>query len=236
MEKIIRSIRDKDDIMSSFKYHKNKGIIMSEYKQIRLNPDVRELLDEYKMNGESYSIAIGRLFKENNALKEDKDKLMKMAMKTPDSIALPNINHSVIFAITQVLKMDYDSEEDKLKSLKIYLRPSLAENYSQVYSIIDGFKEEYPEYSPILDKLLLWIKDNDVLFGINQIGYDNALTYSEKLDKLKEFLRPYLEDDIEKVKSIINSIDRDNGIQFIFFNTLLLDDLNDWIDEDYSDK
>lgn len=41
---------------------------MAEYKQVRLNPDVRELLDDYKMNGESYSIAIGRLFKEKEML------------------------------------------------------------------------------------------------------------------------------------------------------------------------
>ena len=53
---------------------------MAEYKQVRLNPDVRGLLDDYKMNGESYSIAIGRLFKENDALKEDKENLMKIAM------------------------------------------------------------------------------------------------------------------------------------------------------------
>lgn len=55
---------------------------MAEYKQIRLNPDVRELLDAYKMNGESYSIAIGRLFKENQSLMADKDCLMKIAMNS----------------------------------------------------------------------------------------------------------------------------------------------------------
>ena len=48
---------------------------MSNYKQIRLNPEVRELLDEYKMNGESYSIAIGRLIKEREYLWESKKEL-----------------------------------------------------------------------------------------------------------------------------------------------------------------
>ena len=51
---------------------------MTEFKQIRLNPEVRRLLDDYKMEGESYSIAIGRLFKENKSLKDDKDRLMQI--------------------------------------------------------------------------------------------------------------------------------------------------------------
>lgn len=132
---------------------------MSEYKQVRLNPDVREQLDSYKMDGESYSIAIRRLFKERDSLLKDKDRLMKMAMKTEDSIALPNINHSVIFAVMEVLKMENQSDEDKLKSLKIYLRPCLEKNPSQVFSIINGFKEEYDEFSSILEELSSWIQD-----------------------------------------------------------------------------
>lgn len=43
---------------------------MAEFKQIRLNPEVRRLLDDYKMEGESYSIAIGKLFRENQILEE----------------------------------------------------------------------------------------------------------------------------------------------------------------------
>ena len=39
-------------------------------KQIRLNPEVRGLLDDYKMDDESYSIAIKRLFDENKRLEE----------------------------------------------------------------------------------------------------------------------------------------------------------------------
>ena len=49
---------------------------MTEFKQIRLNPEVRGLLDDYKMEGESYSIAIGRLFKEKKMLEESKAELI----------------------------------------------------------------------------------------------------------------------------------------------------------------
>ena len=132
---------------------------MAEYKQIRLNPDVRGLLDDYKMNGESYSIAIGRLFKENKLLSESNDKLMKMAMKTEDSIALPEISHKTIFAIMEVLKMEGKSDEEKIDCLKIYLRPSLEENASSVFSCIASFKEDYPRQSAILEELSSWIED-----------------------------------------------------------------------------
>ena len=131
----------------------------NEYKQVRLNPDVRALLDDYKMDGESYSIAIRRLFKENGILKDSHDKLMRMAMKTPDSIALPNINHHVFFALMEVLKMDGMSDDDKFLYLKIYLRPCLEKNPSQVYSIISEFKEEHDGHDAILDKLSSWIAE-----------------------------------------------------------------------------
>ncbi len=131
----------------------------TEYKQVRLNPDVREQLDSYKMDGESYSIAIGRLFKENEILKDSHDRLMRMAMKTPDSIALPNINHAVFFALMEVLKMEGMSEDDKFLYLKIYLRPCLEKNSSQVYSIISEFKAEHDGHDAILDKLSSWIAE-----------------------------------------------------------------------------
>ena len=101
-----------------------------------------------------------KLIIENRRLKDKIEKVMKMTMKTDDSIALPTINHSVIFAVMEILEMDDKSDEEKFKSLKIYLRPSLEENPSQVYSIINGFKEDYDESSPILDKLSSWIKED----------------------------------------------------------------------------
>ena len=62
---------------------------MSEYKQIRLNPDVREELDSYKMDGESYSIAIRRLFKEYDLFKafynneQNKKEMIKQSKISP---------------------------------------------------------------------------------------------------------------------------------------------------------
>jgi len=132
---------------------------MAEFKQVRLNPEVRGLLDDYKMEGESYSIAIGRLFKENNLLKESHDKLMKMAMRTEDSIALPEVSHKTIFAVMEVLNMDGKSDAEKIDCLKIYLRPSLEENPSGVFESIQSFKADFPECSSILETLSSWIEE-----------------------------------------------------------------------------
>ena len=60
----------------------------NKYKQIRLNPDVRALLDDYKMTGESYSIAIGRLFKEMEYLKELNDEIRASRDSMTDGMGL----------------------------------------------------------------------------------------------------------------------------------------------------
>lgn len=134
-------------------------------KQIKIREGVYEQLKEYMRDDESYSIAIQNLIDENQSLKarnlelrEDNDRLMRIAMKTEDSIAFPNINHSTIFAIIEVLKSDY-SDEDKLNCLKIYLRPNLEENPSSVKSCIDSFIQEHEDSSEILGELLSWINE-----------------------------------------------------------------------------
>ena len=130
---------------------------MAEFKQVRLNPEVRGLLDDYKMNGESYSIAIARLFRENAILKESQDRLMKIAMRFPDAMSLPEVSHRTYFAVFEVLNMDGKSDADKVDYLKIYLRPSLEENARCVLSCLASIKEEHEEFSSILDDLHDWI-------------------------------------------------------------------------------
>lgn len=98
-----------------------------------------------------------KLKKENTRLKEQNDKLMKMAMKFPDAIALQEVSHRTYFAIIEALKMDDESDEEKLEYMKKYLRPSIEENPRIVLSCIDSIKEDYKKYSPILDVFHDWI-------------------------------------------------------------------------------
>ena len=84
---------------------------------------------------------------------------MKIAMKTEDSIAFPNINHSVHFALSQVLGDDIASDSEKLSALKIYLRPSIDEDVHAVLFNINEFKSENPSYTDVLDNLTSWIND-----------------------------------------------------------------------------
>lgn len=145
--------------------------MMAEYKQVRLNPEVRGLLDDYKMDGESYSIAIGRLFKENELLRDSQDRLMKMAMKTPDSIALPEVSHKTIFSIMEILKIEGKSHEEKIDSLKNYLRPSLEENPLKVFESIQTFKMEIsPSHSEELEELSSWILNNYEIYSDNEFN------------------------------------------------------------------
>ena len=128
-------------------------------KQIKVDDEVVNELDSLKFKNESYNILIKRILKEFKSLKEDKEMLMKIAMKTDDSLALPNINHNVFFAVTQVLKDTSYSDDEKFGYLKIYLRPSLEDDSDAVLSMLESIKNDYDIESPILDKVISWIHE-----------------------------------------------------------------------------
>ena len=125
---------------------------------IKVTENVKKQLDEMKLENESYNVLIQRLMRENKELRQDKDTLMKIAMKTPDSIAFPQIAHYVYFASSEVLK-DGTSDEEKLSNLKVYLKPSLDKDFAQVLSSIDMFKLEYNVGNDVLRDLSSWIRD-----------------------------------------------------------------------------
>ena len=132
---------------------------MSDLRTIKVSEKVKAELDSIRLDKETYNLAIQRLLRENQSLRHDKDCLMKIAMKTEDSIALINVNHSVIFALNLVLGDKNASDDEKLSALKIYLRPSIDKDIHAVLYNIKEFKSENPTYTDVLDKLSSWIND-----------------------------------------------------------------------------
>ena len=131
------------------------------YKQVRLNPDVRELLDAYKMDGESYSIAIGRLFKENEQLKKSQELLMKMAMKTDNSIALPTDWHRIAFVIQMMsCYFDFESDDERIGFFKTILGDSLENNPTKTYYLIEDFINEFPDQEETFAPILEWMMES----------------------------------------------------------------------------
>lgn len=161
-------------------------------KTIKVSDKVKADLDSIRLDKETYNLAIQRLIQENSSLKrqissyddtlellknvvnkqsdeikavrEDKDSLMKIALKTEDSIAFPNVNHSSFFAITQVLKDSSYSDDEKLSFMKIYLKPSILEDKEAVLSMIEAIKSDYgfsEEFAnpQLLDKLSSFIQE-----------------------------------------------------------------------------
>jgi hypothetical protein len=135
-------------------------VIDVSFTSIKVSDKVKADLDSIRLDKESYNIAIQRLIRENQSLRYDKDCLMKIAMKTEDSIAFPNVNHSVHFALSQVLGDGIASDDEKLSALKIYLRPSLDEDCNAVLTIIDEFKSENRIGVQVLDDLTAWIRES----------------------------------------------------------------------------
>lgn len=132
---------------------------MASNNNIKVDDNVKKALDDIAFEGESYNVTIQRILYENQSLTRDKEMLMKIAMKTDDSLALPNINHKVFFAVTQVLKDTSYSDDEKFGYLKIYLRPSLEDDSDAVLSMLESIKNDYDIESPILDKVISWIHE-----------------------------------------------------------------------------
>lgn len=118
--------------------------------------EIRETLHYLDKSMREMRNTIDKLEKENKMLKQDKDELMKIAMKTSDSIAFPNIAHYVSFALIETLK-DNSSDEEKLEKLKNYLKPSLDKDVHEVLKYIEEFKQGNETYETLLNDLTSWI-------------------------------------------------------------------------------
>ena len=128
---------------------------------IKVTESVKKQLDEMKLEGETYNVLIQRLMRENKALQDDKHTLMKIAMKTPDSIALPTISHTTYFALTRVLLDNATSDEDKLSHLKSYLHGAMSQDPDEVLRNVCEFQREFDMLgNNVLDKLVVWIASN----------------------------------------------------------------------------
>ena len=139
-------------------------------KQIRIKQSVCARLDERKSKDDSYTDVIKALLDENTRLneyveelKQDKHMLMKIAMRTPDSIALPNLAHKVFFAVTETMKLKDVDVEDKILYVRIYLKDELKTNPREVLNEIEEFKQEYDPSNEFLNDLSKYIRDHYVV-------------------------------------------------------------------------
>ena len=126
---------------------------------IKVTENVKKELDDLKLESESYNVLLQRLMRENKELRQDKEMLMKIAMKTPDSIAFPQITHSTYFALMQVLKQDNLSNKDKLSHLKSYLQGVLAIDPDEVLKNVYQYQKDFDmgNNTEVLNELVVWI-------------------------------------------------------------------------------
>lgn len=126
-------------------------------KNIKVTENVKDKLDSIAYEKETYNLTIQRLIYENEQLRKDKEMLMKIAMKTEDSIAFPTATHSTIFSTMEVLKDTSYTDDEKFDFLKIYLRPNLEKNPLEVRDTLSSFEEDYGVSSFVINRLITWI-------------------------------------------------------------------------------
>lgn len=111
------------------------------YTTMRISNNVKDKLEDMKLDNEGLSVVIARLIEENKQLRNDKDILNRIVSQTSNSIAFPNNVHRATFVI---VKCVYDvglSEEDKFNDLKRYLSSMLSTDSSSVKISISNLKE-----------------------------------------------------------------------------------------------
>ena len=119
-----------------------------DYSTIRIKNSLRKELDSLKVESETYTVVISKIIEENlrlketvEYLKEDKQKLYKLALETSDSVALVNNIHKATYFIALVLNDISLSSEEQLQELKTYLQEMLESNPSDVIATIDNLKD-----------------------------------------------------------------------------------------------
>lgn len=127
-------------------------IIKKKETTIRVFSETKDKLQKLKLGNEGDAIVIERLIKENGELRQDKDTLYKVILKTSDSPALLNNEFRATFVISRVVFDSGIDDDAKIESLKNYLHEILSVDPTAVNSSIRNIKdmltssgEEIPE-------------------------------------------------------------------------------------------
>ena len=114
---------------------------MANSTTIKISNEVRDKLTDLKLDSEGYSVVIARLIEENKQLREDKANLYKMALRTSDSVALPNNVHKATYFIVKVLSDIGTNDSEKLDLMKTNLSEMLETDPTSITASIDNLKE-----------------------------------------------------------------------------------------------
>ena len=136
---------------------------MANSTTIKISNEVRDKLTDLKLDNEGYSVVIARLIEENKQLREDKANLYKMALRTSDSVALPNNVHKATYFIVKVLSDIGTNDSEKLDLMKTNLSEMLETDPTSIIDTIENLREmiilDGEEVPPVLSEFETYIKN-----------------------------------------------------------------------------
>ena len=132
---------------------------MGNYTTMRITNNVKSKSEDMKIDNESLSNVIARLIEENKQLRQDKDTLYKIALRTSNSIAFPNNIHRATFVLTRCLFDTGISENKKLDDMKKYLSEMLSSDPTSVIDSIDNLKDMIQSDGEELPQVLIQFED-----------------------------------------------------------------------------
>lgn len=125
------------------------------YTTMRITNTVKDKLEDMKIDNESLSNVIARLIEDNKQLRQDKDQLYKIALRTSNSIAFPNNIHRATFFLTRCLFDTGINENKKLDDMKKYLSEMLSSDPTSVIDSIDNLKDMFVSVGDVIPQTLL---------------------------------------------------------------------------------
>ena len=114
---------------------------MANSTTIKISSEVKDKLAHLKLDNEGYSVVIARLIEENKQLREDKANLYKMALRTSDSVALPNNIHKATYVITRIISDIGINDSEKLELMKTNLSEMLETDPTSIIDTINNLKQ-----------------------------------------------------------------------------------------------
>lgn len=127
---------------------------------IKITQATKTQLDNLKFEKEAYNTIIQRLIKENEELKADKDHLLKIAVNSTSVNTFPEVKRTSKFTVLSILSDDGLNDNEKLNCLRIFLKPDLETNTSEVLTGISEIESNFNFTSNVLGELKTWISEN----------------------------------------------------------------------------
>lgn len=131
-------------------------------KNVKVTDEVKQQLDDYALDKETYNVTIQRLLLENMRLKEDKELLTRLLLKD-DDLSNPSIHHKYVPFIEAMLYDNNLDDDAKLNGLVAYFINVEDISKHDLLSCIQIVSESHDITSGVLVEFKKYVESSELI-------------------------------------------------------------------------